>query len=127
MGNHAGLDRYLDDIREDIDELDVLMGRILTFSKLDLNEKPLARKPLDPAELISQLLGRVKPAISGCSFLETRGKRTGPVKRQAPTFQSPFHMSSSYWVRQNKAIDEACLPFFILGIIIRGHIVRLWP
>jgi signal transduction histidine kinase len=39
-GNYAGLERYLNDIREDIDELDLLIGRILTLSKLDLKESP---------------------------------------------------------------------------------------
>lgn len=62
-GNHAGLERYLNDIREDIDELDVLIGRILTLSKLDLKEEPLISEPLDPVELITQLLGGLKPAM----------------------------------------------------------------
>lgn len=62
-GNHAGLERYLNDIREDIDELDLLIGRILTLSKLDLKEEPLISEPLDPVELITQLLGRLKPAV----------------------------------------------------------------
>jgi signal transduction histidine kinase len=63
LGNYAGLERYLNDIREDIDELDLLIGRILALSKLDLKEEPLISEPLDPVELITQLLGRLKPAV----------------------------------------------------------------
>jgi signal transduction histidine kinase len=61
--NDAALVRYLDDIREDIEELDDLIGRILTLSKLDLKEKPLSLKPLNPADLVNELLGRLTPAM----------------------------------------------------------------
>jgi len=61
--NCTGLGRYLDDIREDIEELDVLIGRILTLSKLDLKESPLSLGPFDPANQMNELLGRLKPAI----------------------------------------------------------------
>jgi signal transduction histidine kinase len=61
--NCAGLDRYLNDIREDIEELDVLIGRILTLSKLDLKEKPLSFEQLSPADLMNGLLSRLKPAM----------------------------------------------------------------
>jgi two-component system sensor histidine kinase CpxA len=61
--NDAGLVRYLDDIREDIEELDDLIGRILTLSKLDLKETPLSLKPVNPADLVNELLSRLKPAM----------------------------------------------------------------
>ena len=61
--NCAGLERYLNDIREDIEELDDLIGRILTLSKYDLKEKPLNPEPLDPADLMNGLLSRLKPAM----------------------------------------------------------------
>jgi signal transduction histidine kinase len=69
----AALERYLNDIREDIDELDVLIGRILSLSRLDLNETPLRPEPLDPVDLINQLLNRLKPAMEQKSLRLTTG------------------------------------------------------
>ena len=60
--NCRDLDRYLNDIREDIEELDVLIGRILTLSKLDMKETPLSLHPVSPADLLKSLLGRLQPA-----------------------------------------------------------------
>jgi two-component system sensor histidine kinase CpxA len=59
----VGLDRYLDDIREDVEELDDLIGKILTLSKFDLKERTLSSESLDPVEMINGLLGRLKPAM----------------------------------------------------------------
>ncbi len=56
--------KYLDEIREDITELDRLIGRILELSKLDIYETPLTFAPLDPAELIRDLLKRLTPVIN---------------------------------------------------------------
>jgi two-component system sensor histidine kinase CpxA len=61
--NCAGLDRYLNDIREDIEELDDLIGRILTLSKFDLKERPLSPESFNPVDLMNGLLGRLKPAM----------------------------------------------------------------
>lgn len=61
--NCEGLERYLDDIREDIEDLDVLIGRILTLSKFDLKEKLLTLEPFNPVDLMNGLLGRFKPAM----------------------------------------------------------------
>ncbi|MEW6262753.1 MAG: HAMP domain-containing sensor histidine kinase [Thermodesulfobacteriota bacterium] len=54
---------YLDGIREDIDELDGLIGRILDLSKLDRRQSPFRLEPLDPSELIRELLERFHPVI----------------------------------------------------------------
>jgi two-component system sensor histidine kinase CpxA len=61
--NCEGVKRYLDDIREDIEELDDLIGRILTLSKFDLKERPLSPEPFDPVDLMNGLLSRLKQAM----------------------------------------------------------------
>jgi len=55
--------RLLNDIREDVGQLDCLIGRILELSKLDILETPLEIETFKPADLISKLLERLKPAI----------------------------------------------------------------
>ena len=56
-------ERYLDEIREDIQELDQLIGRILEWSKLDIQAAPFVFAPLDPLELIKEVLRRFQPMI----------------------------------------------------------------
>lgn len=56
--------RLLKDIREDIEELDLLIGRILDLSKLDIHESPLIREPVDLLAIIEELLERFTPTIS---------------------------------------------------------------
>jgi two-component system sensor histidine kinase CpxA len=56
--------RHLKDIREDIEELDRLIGRILDLSKLDIHESPLMRESLDISAMIGVLLERFAPTIS---------------------------------------------------------------
>jgi signal transduction histidine kinase len=53
----------LDAIREEVDELDTLIGRILELSKLNLRESPLRFEPMDPSDLIRGLLERLRPAM----------------------------------------------------------------
>jgi two-component system sensor histidine kinase CpxA len=55
--------RLLNNIRDDIVELDCLIGSILELSKLDIIETPLKIETFNLADLISELLGRLKPAI----------------------------------------------------------------
>ena len=55
--------RYLDAIREDILELDQLIGRILELSKMEIQDSPLSFTSLDPAELLRMLLQRFQPVI----------------------------------------------------------------
>jgi len=53
----------LDAIREDIEELDGLIGRILDLSKLDMRQSPLKPEPVDPSGLIKELLKKSHPVI----------------------------------------------------------------
>lgn len=61
--NYRDLERYLNEIREDVGELDDLIGRILVLSKLDLKEKPLSFQPVNPVDLMQVLLSRLKPSL----------------------------------------------------------------
>ncbi len=63
QGNFKEYTRYLNDIREDISELNSLIGRILELSKLDIHESPLKFEALDPSDLLNDLLARLKPVI----------------------------------------------------------------
>jgi len=62
--DYKNLDRYLNEIREDVQELDGLIGRILMLSKLDLKEKPLSFQPVNPVDLMQGLLSRLNPAFA---------------------------------------------------------------
>jgi signal transduction histidine kinase len=61
--NYKDLDRYLNEIREDVEELDGLIGRILMLSKLDLKEKPLSFQPVNPVDLMEGILSRLTSAL----------------------------------------------------------------
>ena len=56
--------RHLEDIREDIEELDRLIGRILDLSKLDIHETPLRIEILDLSKILNEQLERFLPTIS---------------------------------------------------------------
>jgi len=56
-------ERLLDDIREDVEELDKLIGQILDLSKLDLHDSPLNFEQVDPVDLLEGLLERFTAAI----------------------------------------------------------------
>jgi len=62
-GDLEGLESHLDDIREDIEELDKLVGQVLVLSKMDLREAGLNLEPFDTAGLLSELLERHRLAI----------------------------------------------------------------
>lgn len=62
-GDMRPSERHLDEIREDIQELDTLIGRILELSKQDLHESPLIFAPFDPRELMERLLHRFQSII----------------------------------------------------------------
>ncbi len=57
-GKVGETEKYLNDIREDIWELDRLIGRILEFSKLDLQEGSSEKAPLDLSALLRNLFLR---------------------------------------------------------------------
>lgn len=52
---------YLDSIREDIEALDHLIGRLLDLSKLDLKENPFTMEPVDVAEIVDGCVQRLTP------------------------------------------------------------------
>lgn len=52
---------HLDSIREDIEALDKLIGKLLTLSKLDLKDAPLTLESVDLGELVGHLADRVAP------------------------------------------------------------------
>jgi two-component system sensor histidine kinase CpxA len=54
---------HLEGIREDIDELDGLIGRMLDLSRLDMRQSPFRPEPLDPSALVGELLERLRPVI----------------------------------------------------------------
>ncbi len=53
----------LEGIRDDIDELDGVIGRILDLSKLDMGQSPLRPEPLDLSDLIRELTEKFHPAM----------------------------------------------------------------
>jgi two-component system sensor histidine kinase CpxA len=61
--DQKNLDKYLNEIREDVEELDALIGRILMLSKLDLKEKPFNIRPVNPVDLMQGTLSRLAPAL----------------------------------------------------------------
>ncbi len=52
---------HLDSIREDVDALDKLIGRLLDLSKLDLNEAPFTLESVDMAEMAESIVDRLRP------------------------------------------------------------------
>ncbi len=62
-GGLKSVEGHLDDIREDIEELDRLVGQVLVLSKMDLREAGLIIEPVDTAGLLSELLERLRGAI----------------------------------------------------------------
>jgi signal transduction histidine kinase len=59
----AGLYAHLDDIREDVEAMDLLIGRILTMSKLDIHDAALKPEALNPADMVRELLDRLRPVM----------------------------------------------------------------
>jgi two-component system sensor histidine kinase CpxA len=62
-GDYKDLGRHLYDIREDIEELDRLIGSILLLSKLDIHEEPSKNESLRLSDLINELVGRFGPVV----------------------------------------------------------------
>ncbi len=55
-------EKHLECIREDIEELDRLIGRILEFSRLDMADRALERAEVDLSSLLHHLLNRFEAA-----------------------------------------------------------------
>ena len=62
-GEWGGWKRHLDNIREDIEDLDRLIDRILSLSKLDLHKSPLKNDPVRVSDLLVEILDRYRPII----------------------------------------------------------------
>jgi signal transduction histidine kinase len=62
-GELKGLESHLDDIQEDIEELDRLVGQVLVLSKMDLRKDRLNLEAVDTAGLLSELLERLRLSI----------------------------------------------------------------
>lgn len=62
-GRHEDGNRHIEEIRQDIEELDRLIGKILELSKLDIHEKPLRMETFDLAGMIRNHLERLTPVI----------------------------------------------------------------
>jgi signal transduction histidine kinase len=61
-GDFKGFIRHMDSIREDIEELDVLIGRILELSKLDLHASTPRNEKLNISEILDRILERFESA-----------------------------------------------------------------
>jgi two-component system sensor histidine kinase CpxA len=73
-------ERHADDIKEDIEELDFLIGQILDLSKMDLHDAPLNMEIIDPSEIVNELLERLENSI----------KRKGLNLTRELSFEPPF-------------------------------------
>jgi two-component system sensor histidine kinase CpxA len=62
-GEYEGCYRHLDEIREDVNELDHLIGRILALSKLDIHETVSETESIDLSDLLNGLLEHFRPII----------------------------------------------------------------
>lgn len=71
-GTSANVERRLNDIREDVEELDRLIGRILMLSKLDIQENPLRFEAVNPVDLVTEILDRLAPAMDRKGLQVTR-------------------------------------------------------
>ena len=77
----AHCEDHFNDIREDVEEMDHLIGRILELSKLDLHESPLKPEVFSPSELMDGLLDKFRP------ILKQKGLRlTRDVSYDSPFF-----------------------------------------
>lgn len=55
--------RHLNDIREDVDLLNKLIGRILELSKIDMIEARFEMQPFDIRQLVIDLVSQLKPIV----------------------------------------------------------------
>jgi len=62
-GDTGDADRHIDEIRQDIEELDRLIGKILDLSKLDIHQKALKADEIDMGEMISSHLDKFASVI----------------------------------------------------------------
>jgi two-component system sensor histidine kinase CpxA len=63
-GEPTHWEAHLNDIREDVEEMDQLIGRILELSKLDLHERPIKLEVFNPSKLMDDILERFNPILN---------------------------------------------------------------
>ncbi len=63
-GDTSRSERYMNEIRENVEELDLLIGRILELSKLDIHEPQPKYEAFNPADLLEELLEKLRPVIT---------------------------------------------------------------
>jgi two-component system sensor histidine kinase CpxA len=90
--------RHLDEIRQDIEELDHLIGKILDLSKLDIHEKALNLQELDLAALIRNYLERFT------SLMEQKGLN---VVTDLPGLQTLQADPAAMGMALNNILDNA--------------------
>ena len=88
QGNHQDLDRHLNDIRDDIEELDRLIGSILLLSKLDLREAEEKREPFDPSIIIDEIVARFRPLVDRKQIDITADFPSASVLGEKETFRT---------------------------------------
>ncbi|PKN62060.1 MAG: hypothetical protein CVU57_26165 [Deltaproteobacteria bacterium HGW-Deltaproteobacteria-15] len=79
-GDSRSTENHLKDIHEDVEEMDRMIGQLLTLSKLDIHEAALKPEILDPAAMVQDLMDRFKP------MMEQKSIRT----ETAIDFNGPF-------------------------------------
>ncbi len=63
-GAYEEAKRHLDSIKEDVEEMDWLIGRILELSRLDVHEETAKPEALDPNGLVTEMIERFDPSMS---------------------------------------------------------------
>ena len=62
-GKSGETEKHLNNIQEDVEELDRLIGRILEFSKLDIHEGTFEKAPMDLSAMLHKLLVRFETTL----------------------------------------------------------------
>jgi signal transduction histidine kinase len=62
-GDTGETNRHIEEIRQDVEELDRLIGKILDLSKLDIHEKALKEEAIDLGEMIGSHLDKLASVI----------------------------------------------------------------
>ena len=118
QSDYEGGKRHLDAIREDIGELDRLIGNMLLLSKLDIHETPLKQERLNPSDLINNLLERFKPAMD---------RRSVRITKKL-TFNHPFLGDRDALGTAISNILDNAVKFTPKGgeVVVRTHAEKNW-
>jgi signal transduction histidine kinase len=90
-GDFSAYERHLDNIREDVQILDDLTGRLLEFVKLDSDELLSKDEQFDPSELMNSLIIRFEPVIESKDLkIKNELSFSGQIKGNRKTLTSAF-------------------------------------